>query len=162
MFLALFSTPLQRIWRSLFSRHPLKNFRILHLTPLKIKSTFIIPFFFSMWCEASAWQGTFQDFFTFTSGGLNCHGGENVHLNCIFFILGGFQQRRHWASLHIDFTCLLVESSRDLTWHQDDHCCLLIRPSFSQVCNAEVKFPDLSCFRAKLYLFSAHFHIKKK
>lgn len=115
-----------------------------------------------MWCQASAWQGTFQDFFTFTSGGLNCHGGENVHLNCIFFILGGFQQRRHWASLHIDFTCLLVESSRDLTWHQDDHCCLLIRPSFSQVCNAEIKFPDLSCFRAKLYLFSAHFHIKKK
>lgn len=168
MFLALLSVRPGRIWRSLFSRCPLKNFLlILVASPshslmsqlLKIISAFIIIVFVMY---AISRLCIFHDFFMFTFGVLNDHQGENMHLNCVFFIPEGFQQRRHWASLHIDFTCPLVESSRDLTWHQDDHCCLLICPSFTQVYNSEVKFPDLSCFRTKLYLFSACFHVTKK
>lgn len=54
---------------------------------------------------------------------------------------GGVQQEWHGTSLHIHFTCPVMEPCLDPRWHQRDHCCLPICPSFSRVFNAKVKVP---------------------
>lgn len=67
--------------------------------------------------------------------------GWTPTLELRFFVSGGFQQEWHSTSLHIHFTCPVMEPCLDPRWHQGDHCWLPICPSFSQVFKAIVKFP---------------------
>lgn len=67
--------------------------------------------------------------------------GWTPALELRFFVLGGVQQEWHSTSLHIHFTCLVMEPCLDPRWHPCDHCGLPICPSLSQVFNAMVKFP---------------------